>query len=38
MRINQLQEEGAKPIIDLKPNLEEYYKKHLFYYMMIMVL
>lgn len=29
MRINQLQEEGAKPTIDLKPNLENYYKKHL---------
>lgn len=29
MRINQLQEEGTKPTIDLKPNLENYYKKHL---------
>ena len=29
MRINQLQEEGAKPIFDLKPQLLEYYTKHL---------
>ena len=29
MRINQLQEEGANSEIDLKLNLEEYYKKHL---------
>jgi GNAT superfamily N-acetyltransferase len=29
MRINQLQEEGAKPTIDLKPHLYEYYTKHL---------
>lgn len=29
MRINQLQEEGAKPIFDLKPQLEEYYIRHL---------
>lgn len=29
MRIAQLREEGAKEEIDLKPNLEEYYKRHL---------
>jgi GNAT superfamily N-acetyltransferase len=29
MRINQLQEEGAKPTFDLKPQLLEYYTKHL---------
>jgi GNAT superfamily N-acetyltransferase len=29
MRINQLQEEGAKSSFDLKPNLYEYYTKHL---------
>ncbi len=29
MRINQLQEEGAEPILDLKPQLYEYYTKHL---------
>lgn len=29
MRINQLQEEGAEPIFDLKPQLLEYYTKHL---------
>jgi GNAT superfamily N-acetyltransferase len=29
MRINQLQEEGAKPLFDLKPQLLEYYTKHL---------
>lgn len=29
MRINQLQEEGAKPSFDLKPQLLRYYTKHL---------
>jgi len=29
MRINQLQEEGAVPNLDLKPQLYEYYIKHL---------
>lgn len=29
MRINQLQEEGAEPIIDLKTNLKDYYIRHL---------
>lgn len=29
MRINQLQEEGAKPLFDLNPALTEYYQKHL---------
>lgn len=29
MRINQLQEEGAEAVFDLKPQLFEYYKKHL---------
>jgi GNAT superfamily N-acetyltransferase len=29
MRINQLQEEGAEPTLDLKPKLYEYYIKHL---------
>lgn len=29
MRINQLQEEGAEPTLDLKPQLYEYYTKHL---------
>ncbi|MDP4178546.1 MAG: GNAT family N-acetyltransferase [Bacillota bacterium] len=29
MRINQLQEEGAQPTLDLKPYLYEYYTKHL---------
>jgi len=29
MRINQLQEEGAEPAIDLTPHLWEYYTKHL---------
>lgn len=29
MRINQLQEEGAKPLFDLKPALTEYYQTHL---------
>ena len=29
MRINQLQEEGAEPILDLRPQLYEYYAKHL---------
>ena len=29
MRINQLQEEGAEPNLDLKPQLYEYYIKHL---------
>lgn len=29
MRINQLQEEGAKPLFDLKPALTEYYQNHL---------
>lgn len=29
MRLKQLQEEGAKPILDLTPALEEYYEKHL---------
>ena len=29
MRINQLQGEGAKPSFDLKPQLYEYYTKHL---------
>jgi GNAT superfamily N-acetyltransferase len=29
MRINQLQEEGAKPTFDLKPQLLAYYTKHL---------
>lgn len=29
MRLNQLQEEGAEPLFDLQPALNEYYKKHL---------
>ena len=29
LRINQLQEEGADAVCDLKPALHEYYKKHL---------
>ncbi|ABS40239.1 GNAT family N-acetyltransferase [Clostridium botulinum] len=29
MRIKQLQEEGAEPTLDLKPQLYEYYTKHL---------
>lgn len=29
MRLKQLQEEGAEPILDLTPALEEYYGKHL---------
>lgn len=29
MRLNQLQEEGAEPTIDLEPHLWEYYLKHL---------
>ena len=29
MRLNQLQEEGAEPTIDLEPYLWEYYEKHL---------
>lgn len=29
MRIIQLQEEGAKPTVDLTPNLHSYYKRHL---------
>lgn len=29
MRMNQLQEEGAEANIDLEPNLQEYYAKHL---------
>lgn len=29
MRINQLQEEGAESTLDLKPQLYEYYTKHL---------
>ena len=29
MRINQLQEEGAKPLFDLKPALTEYYQNNL---------
>jgi len=29
MRMNQLQEEGAEPVIDLVPHLWEYYTKHL---------
>jgi len=29
IRLNQLQEEGAEPIIDLVPELNEYYTKHL---------
>lgn len=29
MRINQLLEEGANPIFDLAPNLEDYYTRHL---------
>lgn len=29
LRINQLQEEGAAPAVDLKPYLHEYYLKHL---------
>ena len=29
MRINQLREEGAEPNLDLKPQLYEYYIKHL---------
>lgn len=29
MRINQLREEGAKEAIDLKPALQDYYKRHM---------
>lgn len=29
MRINQLREEGAKEDIDLKPSLQDYYKRHM---------
>lgn len=29
MRLNQLLEEGAEPVIDLEPYLWEYYRKHL---------
>jgi len=29
MRINQLIEEGAEPVLDLKPKLKEYYSKHI---------
>ena len=29
MRINQLREEGAKEDIDLRPALQDYYKKHM---------
>lgn len=29
MRINQLREEGAKEVIDLKPALKEYYNRHM---------
>lgn len=29
MRLNQLQEEGAEPLFDLQPELNEYYIKHL---------
>lgn len=29
MRLNQLQEEGAEPLFDLTPALNEYYEKHL---------
>jgi len=29
LRLNQLQEEGAEPIFDLVPELNEYYAKHL---------
>ena len=29
MRINQLREEGATEEIDLVPNLEDYYKRHM---------
>lgn len=29
MRINQLQEEGAEATTDLKPALEDYYKRHI---------
>lgn len=29
MRLHQLQEEGAEPVIDLEPALNEYYTKHL---------
>lgn len=29
MRINQLQEEGANPTVDLTPNLHPYYQQHL---------
>lgn len=29
MRIQQLQEEGAEATFDLKPNLEDYYQRHL---------
>ena len=28
MRLNQLQEEGAEPLFDLEPGLNEYYEKH----------
>ena len=28
MRLNQLQEEGAEPLFDLEPALNEYYEKH----------
>jgi len=29
MRINQLREEGAKEELDLRPSLEDYYRRHL---------
>lgn len=29
MRLNQLQEEGAEPLFDLTPALNQYYEKHL---------
>ena len=29
MRINQLREEGAKENIDLRPALQDYYKRHM---------
>ena len=29
MRINQLREEGAKEDLDLKPALQDYYKRHM---------
>lgn len=29
MRIRQLQDEGAEPVVDLKPNLYAYYQRHM---------